>query len=184
VIDSTIQTDEEIRPLPRTRKKIPVFSDIAEHGDDSMLVSPVREKSPDFDFDWVSRAAGTRGENEMVDMAAALVGDVVTGRKLKINADFRGFQDLLEQVQKEFNPSNDSKLQAKILDHVKDWYATQLVEAILAVRALRNQGTWLKDDVQHALSSKSLTAVAMCRLLVREKIRSSLVREIGKSKAA
>lgn len=168
----------------RARKKTPVFSDIAEHGDDSTLVVPVKERLPDFEFDWVSRATGTRGETEMVDKAAELVGDLITGRKLKINADFRGFQDLVGQVQREFNPTNDQKLQSKILENVKDWYATQLVESILAVRGLRNHGTWLKDDVESALSPKALTAVAMCRLLVREKIRSSLLREIGKAKAA
>lgn len=177
-------TDEQRPQRRRQRKKVPVFSDIAERGDDSTLVVPVRERLPDFEFDWVSHSAGTRAEDEMIDKAAELVGDVVSGRKLKINADFRGFRDLVEQVQKEFNPDNDQKLQTKILEHVKDWYATQLVEAILSVRALRNQGTWLRDDVEHALSAKSLTAVAMCRLLVREKIRSSLTKEVGKAKAA
>jgi hypothetical protein len=184
IVDPPAEDDEEQRPVRRPHKKTAVFSDIAEHGDDTTLVVPVKERMPDFDFDWVSRAAGTRAEFEMVDTAAELVGDVVTGRKLKINADFRGFRDLLEQVRKEFNPSNDPKVHAKILEHVKDWYATQLVEAILAVRGLRNQGTWLRDDVQNALSAKSLTAVAMCRLLVREKIRASLMKEIGKAKAA
>jgi hypothetical protein len=184
VIDDD-SSDDDYRPTQRrTRKKTAVFSDIAEHGDDSTLVVPVKEKTPDFEFDWVSRATGTRAETEMIDMAAELVGDVVTGRKLKINADFRGFGDLVDQVQKEFNPTNDVKLQPKILEHVKDWYATQLVEAILAVRGLRNQGTWLKDDVENALSCKALTAVAMCRLLVREKIRASLLKELGRAKAA
>lgn len=185
-IDTTFTQGDEthIAREHRPRKKTPVFSDIAEHGDDATLVIPVKERLPDFEFDWVSRAAGTRGETEMVDKAAELVGDLITGRKLKINADFRGFQDLFDQVQKEFNPTNDPKIQSKILDNVKDWYATQLVESILAVRGLRNQGTWLRDDVENALSSKALTAVAMCRLLVREKIRSSLLREIGKTKAA
>lgn len=180
----TSDDDEIHAKLRRPRKKTPVFSDIAEHGDDSTLVVPVQEKMPDFEFDWVSRATGTRAEDEMRDTAAELVGDMVTGRKLKINADFRGFRDLVGQIQKEFNPANDPKLQSKTLEHVKDWYATQLVEAILSVRALRNQGTWLRDDVENALSPKSLTAVAMCRLLVREKIRSSLLREVGKSRAA
>lgn len=186
IIQTTLTEDGEARITRerRPRKKTPVFSDIAEHGDDTTLVIPVKERLPDFDFDWVSRATGTRGETEMVDKAAELVGDLITGRKLKINADFRGFRDMLDQVQKEFNPANDQKLQSKILENVKDWYATQLVEAILAVRGLRNQGTWLRDDVEVALSSKALTAVAMCRLLVREKIRSSLLREIGKTKAA
>lgn len=186
IIQTTLTEDGEARITRerRPRKKTPVFSDIAEHGDDTTLVIPVKERLPDFDFDWVSRAAGTRGETEMVDKAAELVGDLITGRKLKINADFRGFRDMVDQVQKEFNPANDQKLQSKILENVKDWYATQLVEAILAVRGLRNQGTWLRDDVEVALSSKALTAVAMCRPLVREKIRSSLLREIGKTKAA
>jgi hypothetical protein len=184
-IETASSDDDQARTTQRKpRKKTPVFSDIVEHGDDSTLVVPVREKTPDFEFDWVSRATGTRAEDEMRDTAAELVGDLVSGRKLKINADFRGFRDLVEQIQKEFNPANDQKLQSKILEHVKDWYATQLVEAILAVRALRNQGTWLRDDVESALSPKSLTAVAMCRLLVREKIRSTLLKEVGKARAA
>lgn len=178
------ENDDSESPQRRPRKKIAVFSDIAEHGDDTTLVVPVQEKMPDFDFDWVSRATGTRAENEMRDTAAELVGDVISGRKLKINADFRGFRDLLEQTQKEFNPTSDPKINSKVLEHVKEWYATQLVEAILAVRSLRNQGTWLRDDVEKALTAKSLTAVAMCRLLVREKIRGSLLKELGKARAA
>jgi hypothetical protein len=134
---------------------------------------------------WVSRADGTREEDEMDDVAAEIVGDTLSGDLVKANRDFRGYRDLISFFAKEFNPNGDPAIARKIVEYVEEWLEGQLVEAIMTVRNLTNGRTWTPDDIDRALSPYALTTVMMARFHIVERVKRSLSSDLaGPSKAA
>jgi hypothetical protein len=134
---------------------------------------------------WVSRVDQTREEGELEDLAAEIVGDTLAGDLVKANRDFRGYRDLVAFFAKEFNPAGDPAIARKIVDYVEEWLEGQLVETIMTTRNLVNGRTWTPNDIDHALSSRALTAVMMARFHIVEKVKRSLNSDLAKpSKAA
>lgn len=152
---------------------------------DGEPVSPVETAPKEPEIRWISRADGTREEEELDDRAAEIVGDPLTGTTVKANADFRGFRDVVDYFSKEFNPHGDEAIQRKIVEYVQEWIEAQLIEAIMTVRNLANGRTWTAHEIDQALSPYALTSVVMTRFHVVERVKRSLNNELSKpSKAA
>ena len=122
----------------------------------------------------VSRAEGTRGDDELEDVAAEIVGDPATGDMIKVNADFRGYLDMVEHFGREFNPNGTPDIQMLIIEYVREWMELQLIEAVVTVRNLVNGRTWTSQELQQALSSKALTTLLMSRFHVFERVKRDL----------
>ena len=69
------------------------LADLVEAGGEPVSSIVVSTKEPSVK--WVSRADGTREEDEMDDLAAEIVGDTLSGDLVKANRDFRGYRDLV-----------------------------------------------------------------------------------------
>jgi hypothetical protein len=150
-------------------------------GESAKEIRPVPSEP---DVLWVSTADGSRDEDELVDKAAEIPDDALTGRVIKASRDFRGYRDLVEHFSKEFNPHGDPLITAKIVEHVDEWISSQLIESVMTVRNLYNGNTWTKAQIEQALSPEALTAVAMARFHVVERVSRSLRSELAKPQAA
>jgi hypothetical protein len=147
--------------------------------------TPVITNPQEPEVKWVSRADGTREEDEMDDRAAEISGDILTSNLVKANADFRGYLDIIRYFSREFNSGGDSGIERKILEYVQEWIAVQLVEVIMTVRNLMNGRTWTRREVEEALSSQALTAVVLARFHLVERVKRSLTSDLAvRSRAA
>ena len=159
------------------------LADLVESGGEPASPIVVSPKEPEVK--WISRAEGTREDDELDDLAAEIVGDTLTGDMVKANKDFRGYRDLVSFFAKEFNPAADPAIERKIVDYVEEWFASQLVEAVMTVRNLVNGRTWTPADIDKALSAHALTSVMMARFHIVERVKRSLTSDLMKpSKAA
>jgi hypothetical protein len=144
------------------------------------LASPVDIKPVEPEVKWVSVMDRTRAEDELEDVAAEIVGDPLTGDIIKANADFRGYRDVVAYFAQEFNPNGDSGIERKIIDYVREWMESQLVEVVMTVRNLANGRTWTRDEVEKALSSYALTSVLLSRFHVVERVKRSLSSDLAR----
>ncbi len=159
------------------------LADLVESGGEPASLVVVSPKEPEVK--WISRAERTREEDELVDLAAEIVGDTLTGDLVKANRDFRGYRDLISFFAKEFNPAGDPAIERKIVDYVEEWLTSQLVETVMTVRNLVNGRTWTPADIDKALSPYALTSVMMARFHIVERVKRSLTSDLVKpSKAA
>ena len=159
------------------------LADLVDSGGEQVSAVVASTKEPAVK--WISRANRTREEGELEDLAAEIVGDTLAGDLVKANRDFRGYRDLVAFFAKEFNPAGDPAITRKIIDYVEEWLESQLVETIMTTRNLVNGRTWTPNDIDHALSSRALTAVMMARFHIVEKVKRSLNSDMAKpSKAA
>jgi hypothetical protein len=159
------------------------LADLVESGGDAVSAVIVSPKEPTVK--WISKAEGTREEDELKDLAAEIVGDTLNGELVKASKDFRGYRDLVGYFAKEFNPAGDPAIQRKIVEYVEEWLESQLIEVIMTVRNLTNGRTWTPDDIDRALSPYALTTVMMARFHIVEKVKRALGSEISRpSKAA
>lgn len=154
------------------------LADLVEAGGEP--VSPVESSPKEPRVLWVSRADGTREEDELNDVAAEIVGDPMSGDMIKANADFRGYLDLVAFLGKEFNPNGDEAIRARIVEYIQEWMENQLIEAVMTVRNLANGRTWSRTEIEKALSPHALTTVLMMRYHIVEKVRRSLANELSK----
>ena len=65
---------------------------------------------------WVSKADGTREEEELEDLAAEISDGALHGDMVKANRDFRGYRDLVGFFSNEFNPNGDAAVDRKIVE--------------------------------------------------------------------
>lgn len=159
------------------------LADLVEAGGET--ASPVAVSTKEPTVKWVSKADGTREEDELKDLAAEIVGDALNGDLVKASRDFRGYRDLVAFFSKEFNPAADPAIERKIVEYVEEWLESQLIEAIMTVRNLTNGRTWTPVDIDRALSPYALTTVMMARFHIVEKVKRALGSEIARpSKAA
>ena len=115
-------------------------------------------------------------------MAAEIVGDPISGEIIKANADFRGYLDVITFFAKEFNPAGDEAIQYKIVEYVREWMESQLVEANDR-RNLANGRTWTTPEIERALSPHALTAVLLARFHVVGRVKRSLSSDLAKPAA-
>jgi hypothetical protein len=159
------------------------LADLVESGGEPVSAVVASPKEPVVK--WISRADGTRAEDELRDLAAEIVGDTLTGELVKANRDFRGYRDLVGFFAKEFNTSGDPAIARKIIEYVEEWLESQLVEAIMTVRNLVNGRTWTPADIDRALSPYALTTVMLARFHIVERVKRSLSTDLSRpSKAA
>jgi len=150
---------------------------VEEGGESAEEVRPV-PKEPDVT--WVSRAADTRDPEEMEDVAAQIYPNPVTGNVVKVNADFRGYLDVLEHFGKQFNPAGDPSIRQKIVDCVREWMELQLIEAVVSTRNLVNGRTWTAEEIEKALSPVALTTLLMARFHIYERVKRHLASELSR----
>ncbi|WP_405233597.1 ATP-binding protein [Lentisalinibacter salinarum] len=134
--------------------------------------------------EWVSIRNGLRAEDELIDVAAEIQGDELTGSIIKANEDFRGFRDVVNSFANEFEASGDEKILAKIVEVMKDWSEMQLIEVVSTVRNLEDGKVWTKDLVREALQPSALTAAMMGRFFIVEKIRRELGSELSRKRSS
>ena len=127
---------------------------------------------------WVSKAdtPPTRGEEEMEDRAARFVAE---DNLIKINADFRGFTDVIDYWCEEYNVEPGHQV---VVDVVHEWYEQLLVETVIGCQALQGAQRWDPDEFERALSEEALTAAAMQRYHVSNSIKRALGAKMGSLK--
>jgi hypothetical protein len=158
------------------------LTDLVESGGEAVMAVVASTKEPEVK--WVSRAAGTREEGELDDLAAGVIGDTLSSDLVKANRDFRGYRDLVNFFSREFNPSAEPAIDRKIIEYVEEWLECQLIEVIMTVRNLVNGKTWTPDDIDRALSPHALTASLMARFHIVERVKRSLNSDLAKPKVA
>ena len=154
------------------------LADLVESGGELVTAVAVSPKEPLVK--WVSKADGTREEDELDDLAAEIVGDTLNGDIIKANRDFRGYRDLVTFFAREFNPGGDAAIDRKIVEYVEEWLESQLVEAVMTVRNLINGRTWTPADIDRALSPHALTTVMMARFHIVERVKRSLSSDVSR----
>ena len=112
----------------------------------------------DPDVRWVSADDGTRTPPDMEDRAAKYVPE---GDLILINADFRGFADMVGRWQSRYAGTPGAGPLAEAT--VREWYEQALLETVLGVRSLAGSRRWSVEDVGSALSEEALTAAVMQR---------------------
>jgi histidine kinase/DNA gyrase B/HSP90-like ATPase len=164
--------------LPSGRASDDYLADLVES--EGEPAARVEVKSNEPEVKWVSVADKTRPEDELEDVAAEIVGDPMTGELIKANADFRGYRDILAFFTREFNPAGDEAIERKIVEYVREWMESQLIEVVMTVRNLANGRTWNATEVEKALSAHALTAVLLARFHIVERVKRSLSSDLAK----
>jgi hypothetical protein len=164
--------------LPSGRASDDYLADLVES--EGEPASRVEVKSNEPEVKWVSVADKTRPDDELEDVAAEIVGDPMTGELIKANADFRGYRDILAFFTREFNPAGDEAIERKIVEYVREWMESQLIEVVMTVRNLANGRTWNASEVEKALSPHALTAVLLARFHIVERVKRSLSSDLAK----
>lgn len=124
---------------------------------------------------WISLSTGTRSQEDLEDRACEVIENQV-----RINADFRGFVDLLRLVNGEVNQDGNQAIFQEVQTVMRAFVQLQLEEIILSVRGLSNRTTWDTDAVRSALSPESLTAAVMSRYHIREQCIRAVRMHLGK----
>lgn len=124
---------------------------------------------------WVSEKEQGRLKDELVDLAAEIQGCPLTGDTVKINEDFRGYQDLVDYIASERGVTNDPDAMLLVRHAVQDVYQKAVAEAIVALRCLVLGNPSLSDEERRKrLSPESLTAALLVRSYMVEKVKQKL----------
>jgi len=65
---------------------------------------------------------------------------------------------------------------------IKEWYAQQLVEAVLGLLSVRGSAKWPPNDVEKALSEEALTSIVMLRYNLYQRVSRVLGTRLGSLK--
>lgn len=129
------------------------------------------------DVVWVSMKDGTRPPGDLEDLAARM--DPASGL-LTINADFRGYTSLLEEMLDLFggaSPGAPLVVEGK----VRELYLQQVLDAILKACGLAGSGRWVDGRVEEELlAPASLTLVLLAQHGLIGDLRKSLAQALGK----
>lgn len=127
----------------------------------------------------MSIADGTRARGEMEDRAAQYER---RRNYLQINADFRGYQDVIDRWVKRYG--NVAGAARTIEDITAGWWQQALEETIVGVLALRGSQWWDERSTSDALSEVTLTAAAMQRYHLDAALKRELAQRLGSVKQA
>ena len=107
---------------------------------------------------WKTIEDGTRIEGELEDRA----GEYIPGKDvLIINGDFRGYRDLLNQIQKSKSSGDEARKKA-IQRYVVREYKFTLIEATMKTKLLNDNPNWSRSEIEDkGLSPEGLTAAVM-----------------------
>ncbi len=128
----------------------------------------------DRDVRWVSAEKGTRTPPDMEDRAAKYVPE---GNLILINADFRGFTDMIGRWLGRYPDIPGAG--PVVEDTVREWFEQALLETVLGVRSLAGSQRWSVEDIGRALSEEALTAAVMQRYHVDAACKRLLPRRLG-----
>ncbi len=117
---------------------------------------------------------GTRTPPDMEDRAAKYVPE---GNLILINADFRGFADMVGRWLGRYPATPGAGL--VVGDTVREWFEQALLETVLRVRPLAGSRRWSVEDVGRAPSEEALTAAVMQRYHVDAACKRALMRKLG-----
>lgn len=96
------------------------------------------------------------------DRAAGLVGpSAASAGIVALNRDFRGFQALIAEANKEKNPEGDDLKAQRIADVCEEWVEQKIMETVLSMRQLENGSSWMREHLDAALSPVGLTSAFM-----------------------
>lgn len=126
---------------------------------------------------WISLEDGTRAEGEIEDRAAKFLRE---DNLIKINADFRGFTDMIDYWCDERGVEHGHKA---IGDIVHEWFEQALVETVMGCQDLQGAQHWDPDELDRALSEESLTAAVMQRYHVANAIKRTIGARMGSFRA-
>lgn len=139
----------------------------------------VRKTPEPPDAQWISIKDGTRETGDLEDRAARYLP---TQNQLLINADFRAFTDMIELFKKE--RAGVPAAEGVIRKRVHEWFAQQLIEAVMGMQALRGSREWPEERITSALSEEGLTAAVMPRYSVYLQIKRGISSDLGSAKEA
>lgn len=123
---------------------------------------------------WVSAADGTRTPPDMEDRAAKYVHGA---NVILVNADFRGFTDMIGRWRARFPHAPGAG--PLVEGTVREWFEQALIETVLGVRSLAGSQRWSVEDIGSALSEEALTAAVMQRYHVDAACKRVLARKLG-----
>lgn len=147
-----------------------------EEGDPADPVNP----KPQFpEIRWVSVANGMRSvDDNLEDRAASYVNS--SQNVLLVNEDFRVYTDLVTHFVRQYE--GYPGVEKTVPEVIREWYAQQLVEAVLGVLAVRGSAKWPPNDVEKALSEEALTSVVMLRYNLYQQVSRVLGTRLGSLK--
>jgi hypothetical protein len=140
---------------------------------------PVNPKPHFPEIRWVSVTNGTRSvDDNLEDRAASYVNS--SQNVLLVNEDFRVYTDLVTYFVRQYE--GYPGVEKTVPEVIKEWYAQQLVEAVLGVLAVRGSAKWPPNDVDKALSEEALTGVVMLRYNLYQQVSRVLGTRLGSLK--
>lgn len=130
------------------------------------------------DIVWARLEDGSRLPGEMEDFAAEISGCAMTSDSIKINEDYRGFQDIFRALVSYYGVWDDIPAKVKILGTLKDYYQRKLVEAIVVGRGYANANAKLTMEERRArLAPMVLTGAMADRSGIFSAVKKSLKHE-------
>lgn len=147
---------------------------ISETGDPA---EQIRSKDNIPEVRWISVADNTRSPDQLEDRAAQFVQE---NNLILANADFRGFQRVMEVLAREYPHA----AAADIKRTVQSWTALQLTEAVMGIRSLQGSPEWSSgDDLTAALSEEALTTTVMSRYATLSQMKRQLASRVGRNES-
>jgi hypothetical protein len=99
---------------------------------------------------------------------------------LQINADFRGFQDMVERWCAVYGDAPGAR--PVVEDVVQEWFEQALVETVIGLQALQGSQHWTIENLRAAWCEEALTAAVMQRYHVDVNVRRTLGSKFGSRK--
>ncbi|HEY4451358.1 MAG TPA: hypothetical protein VGN13_07160 [Solirubrobacteraceae bacterium] len=147
--------------------------------DEGEPAEPVNPKTQFPDIQWVSVANGTRSVDDLLEDRAASYANS-SQNVLLVNEDFRVYTDLVKHFVRLYE--GYPGVEKTVPEVIKEWYAQQLVEAVLGVIAVRGSAKWPPNLVEKALSEEALTSVVMPRYNLYQQVSRVLGTKLGSLK--
>jgi hypothetical protein len=137
---------------------------------------PAEAVTPDNipDVIWLSAEKGTRQPPFLEDRAATYL---IEQNLLQINADFRGFTDMVDRWSQQYGDGPGVREAAD--DAVREWFEQALVETVLGILALKDSQRWTSEDISTGLSEEALTAAVMPRYHIDVAVKRTLGTKLG-----
>jgi hypothetical protein len=147
--------------------------------EDGEPAEPLKPKVEFPEIRWVSIANKTRtADDPLEDRAASYANS--SQNVLLVNEDFRVYTDLVNHFVRLYEgyPGTEKT----VPEVIKEWYAQQLVEAVLGVLTVRGSAKWPPNLVEKALSEEALTSVVMPRYNLYQQVSRVLGTKLGSLK--
>lgn len=174
------ETDEQRQPPSNSQvrpnsggAKADLYAAFLNESGDTAEVLGSKDNIPRLE--WINIAESTRDQGECEDRAAYYIP---AANLIKANADFRGFQKLMEALASEYPHAEPTDIKRT----VQSWTALQLTEAVMGIKSLQGSREWSSStQIDTALSEEALTAVVMSRYASLSQMKRQLSSRVGRS---